>query len=127
MNKSELEKLEFENVFTNDIPLLDELYVVISNEEHDSGYLMYKIYGVAYGKNREITYAKCLSDCSDVINITPTFIRGFSEYRLPLLSIDSIEPNLFRIFTRNKDNRIKIKFTLSDFEFEIVEVKNNDK
>ena len=127
MNKSELEKLEFENVFTNDIPLLDELYVVISNEEHDSGYLMYKIYGVAYGKNREITYAKCLSDCSDVIKITPTFIRGFSEYRLPLLSIDSIEPNLFRIFTRNKDNRIKIKFTLSDFEFEIVEVKNNDK
>lgn len=126
MNKSELEKLEFENAFTDDIPLLDNLYVVISNEEHDSGYLMYKIYGVAYGKNREITYAKCLSDCSDVIRITPTFIRGNSEYRLPLLSIDSIEPNLFRIFTRNKDNRIKVKSTFSDFEFEIVEVKEND-
>ncbi len=123
MNKNELEKLEFENVFTNNIPLLDELYVVISNEEHDSGYLMYKIYGVAYGKNREITYAKCLSVCSDVIHIAPAFIRGISEYKLPLLSIDSIEPNLFRIFTRNKDNKIKIKFTLSDFEFEIVEVK----
>ena len=122
MNKNELEKLEFENVFTNDIPLLDELYVVISNEEHDSGYLMYKIYGVAYGKNREITYAKCLSVCSDVIKITPTFIRGNSEYRLPLLSIDSKEPNLFRIFIRTKD-KIKVKFTLSDFEFEIVEVK----
>ena len=126
MNKEELDKLEFENVFTNDIPLLDELYVVISNEEHDSGYLMYKIYGVSYGKNREITYAKCLSDCSDVIHITPTFIRGFSEYRLPLLSIDSIEPNLFRIFTRNKDNRIKVESTFSDFEFEIVEIKNNE-
>ena len=126
MNKSELEKLEFENVFTNDIPLLDELYVVISNEEHRSGYLMYKIYGVAYGKNREITYAKCLSDCSDIIHITPTFIRGNSEYRFPLLSIDSIELNLFRIFTRNKDNRIRIKSTFSDFKFEIVEVKNND-
>ena len=122
MNKEELEKLEFENVFTNDIPLLDELYVVISNEVHDSGYLMYKIYGVAYGKNREITYAKCLSDCSDVIHITPTFIRGFSEYRLPLLSIDSKEPNLFRIFIRAK-NKIKVKFTLSVFEFEIVEEK----
>ena len=126
MNKEELEKLKFENAFTDDIPLLDNLYVVISNEEHDSGYLMYKIYGVAYGKNREITYAKCLSDCSDVIHITPTFIRGYSEYRLPLLSIDSIEPNLFRIFTRNKDNRIKVKSTFSDFEFEIVEVKNNE-
>lgn len=122
MNKEELEKLELENVFTNNIPLLDELYVVISNEEHDSGYLMYKIYGVAYGKNREITYAKCLSVCSDVIHIAPTFIRGISEYRLPLLSIDSKEPNLFRIFIRNKD-KIKVKFTLSDFEFEIVEAK----
>lgn len=122
MNKEELEKLEFEIAFTDDIPLLDDLYVVISNEEHDSGYLMYKIYGVAYGK----TYAKCLSDCSDVIHITPTFIRGNSEYRLPLLSIDSIEPNLFRIFTRNKDSRIKVKSTFSDFEFEIVEVKNNE-
>ena len=124
MTIKELEQLEFENVY--DIPLLDELYVVISNEKHDSGYLMYKIYGVAYGKNREITYAKCLSDCSDVIHITPTFIRGNSEYRLPLLSIDSIEPNLFRIFTRNKDNRIKVESTFSDFEFEIVEVKQNE-
>ena len=126
MNKSELEKLEFENVFTNDIPLLDELYVVISNEEHRSGYLMYKIYGVAYGKNREITYAKCLTEISDIIHITPTFIRGNSEYRFPLLSIDSIELNLFRIFTRNKDNGIKVESTFSDFKFEIVEVKNND-
>ena len=83
MNKSELDKLEFKDVFTNDIPLLDELYVVISNEEHDSGYLMYKIYGVAYGKNREITYAKCITKISDIIHITPTFIRGNSEYRLP--------------------------------------------
>lgn len=127
MNKSELEKLEFENVFINDIPLLDELYVVISNEEHSSGYLMYKIYGVAYGKNREITYAKCLSYCSDIIHITPTFIRGNSEYRLPLLFIDSREPNLFRICIRNKDNRIRIKSPFSYFEFEIVEVLDNDK
>ena len=122
MKKNELEKLEFENVFTNDIPLLDELYILISNEVHDSGYLMYKIYGVVYGQNREIIYAKCLSDCSDVINITPTFIRGYDGLHLSVLSIDSIEPNLFRVFIRNKD-KIKVKFTLSDFEFEIVEVK----
>lgn len=122
MTVKELEKLEFENVLTNDIPLLDELYVVISNEVHDSGYLMYKIYGVAYGRNREITYEKCLSDCSDVIHITPTFIRGYSKYRLPLLSIDSTEPNLFRIFVRTK-GKMKITCTFSDFEFEIVEVE----
>ena len=122
MTVKELEKSEFENVFTNDIPLLDELYVVISNEVHDSGYLMYKIYGVVYDKNREIIYAKCLSDCSDVIHITPTFLRGYDGLHLSVLSIDSKEPNLFRMFIRNKD-KIKVKFTLSDFEFEIVEAK----
>ena len=122
MTVKELEQLEFEKVLTNDIPLLDVLYVVISNEVHDSGYLMYKIYGVAYGRNREITYAKCLSDYSDVIHITPTFIRGNSEYRLSLLSIDSEESNSFRIFTRGKA-KIKIKDTFSDFEFEIIEVE----
>ena len=121
MTVKELEQIELENTFANDIPLLDELYVVISNEVHDSGYLMYKIYGVAYGRNREITYAKCLSDCSDVINITPTFIRCYDNLHLSVLSIDSKEPNLFRMFIRGK-NKIKVKFTLSDFEFEIVEV-----
>ena len=121
MTIKELEQIELEDVFANDIPLLDELYVVISNEVHDSGYLMYKIYGVAYGRNRKITYAKCLSDYSDVISIAPTFTRGDSEYRLPLLSIDSNEPNLFRIFIRAR-GKIKIKYTLSDFEFEVVEV-----
>ena len=122
MTVKELEQIELENVFANDIPLLDELYVVISNEVHDSGYLMYKIYGVAYGRNREITYAKCLSDCSDVINITPTFIRCYGNLHLSVLSIDSEEPNLFRMFIRGK-NKIKVKFTLSNFEFEIVEVE----
>lgn len=121
MTVKELEQIELENTFANDIPLLDELYVVISNEVHDSSYLMYKIYGVAYGRNREITYAKCLSDCSDVINITPTFIRCYDNLHLSILSIDSKEPNLFRMFIRGK-NKIKVKFTLSDFEFEIVEV-----
>ena len=123
MNVKELEQLEFENVLTNDIPLLDELYVVISNEVHDSGYLMYKIYGVAYGKNKGIIYAKLLTEISDVIHITPTFMRGDSEYRLPLLAIDSEEPNLFRIFTRGR-SKIKIKNTFSDFEFDIVRWKN---
>ena len=122
MTVKELEQIELENAFANDIPLLDELYVVISNEVHDSGYLMYKIYGVAYGRNREITYAKCLSDCSDVININPTFIRCYDNLHLSVLSIDSEEPNLFRMFIRGK-NKIKVKFTLSDFEFEIVEVE----
>ena len=117
MKKKDLEKLELVTC-NEDIPLLDELYVVISNKKHISGYKMYKIYGVAYGNNREITYAKCLSGYSDVIHIDPTFLNEWNGYYLPLLSIDSIETNLIRIFARLA--KIKIKYNLSDLEFEIV-------
>ena len=117
MAKKKLEKLE-KIAFLEEIPLLDELYVIVSNKKHDSGYKMYKIYGVAYGNNRKITYAKCLSECSDVIHIVPTILKEWNGGYLPLLSIDSIETNLIRIFVRLA--KIKVKYNLSDFEFEIV-------
>lgn len=117
MKKSELKNLE--NItYDEEIPLLDELYVVVSNIRHESGYKMYKVYGVAHGEKREITYAKCLSEISDVINIIPTFLNVCGSYNMPVLSIDSMETNMFRIFVRN--SKIKVKATLSDFEFEIV-------
>ena len=116
MKKDDLNKLE-KVAFLEEIPLLDELYVIVSNKKHDSGYKMYKIYGVA-DDNKGITYAKCLSEYSDVIHIVPTFLNEWCNYYAPLLSIDSIETNLFRIFVRNA--RIKVKYNLSDFEFEIV-------
>ena len=117
MKKDDLNKLE-KVAFLEEIPLLDELYVVVSNKKHDSGYKMYKIYGIAYGNNREITYAKCLSEYSDVIHIVPTCLNEWNGYYLPLLSIDSIETDSIRIFVRNA--KIKVKYNLSDFEFEIV-------
>ena len=117
MTKDELEKLEVVTCF-EEIPLLNELYVVVSNDIHDSGYKKYKIYGIAYGKNREITYAKCLSTISDVIHIVPTFLRACDDYYLPVLSIDSIETNLIHIFVRKA--KIKVNYRLSDFEFEII-------
>ena len=118
MTKKKLEKLE-KVAFLEEIPLLDELYVVVSNKKHDSGYKMYKIYGVAYGNNREITYAKCLSEWSDAIHIVPTFLNECGDYYYsPVLSMDSMETNLIRIFVCNA--RIKVKYNLSDFEFEIV-------
>lgn len=118
MTKEELKKLEVID-WKDEIPLLDELYVVVSNKIHDSGYKMFKIYGVAYGKNRcEIAYAKCLSEWSDAIHIVPTFLNEYGDYYSPVLSMDSMETNLFRIFVRNA--RIKVKYNLSDFEFEIV-------
>ena len=120
MTKKELEKLEHARL-CEEIPLLDNLYVSVSRRKHESGYKMYKIYGVSYGKNREITYAKCLSEMSDVINIVPTFLNGEYGFNYSVLSIDSTETNLFRFFTRG-NSKIKVKFTLSDFEFEIVKV-----
>ena len=116
MKKKELEKLEMIK-YNEAIPLLDELYVIVSNNKHDSGYKKYKIYGIA-DDNRDITYAKCLSEYSDVIHIVPTFLNEWSNYYAPVLSIDSIETNLFHIFVRNA--KIKVKYNLSDFEFEIV-------
>ena len=125
MTKDELEKLEVVTCF-EEIPLLNDLYVVVSNDIHDSGYKKYKIYGIAYGKNREITYAKCLSKISDVIHIVPTFLRAVDDYYLPVLSIDSIENNLIHIFVRKA--KIKVNYRLSDFEFEIIkkEVAEDD-
>ena len=117
MKRCELKKLE-KITFDEEIPLLDELYVVITNKKHDSGYKTYKVYGVAHGEKREITYAKCLSEISDVIHIIPTFLNVCGSYYLPSLSIDSIETNMFRIFVRN--SKIKVKANFSDFEIEIV-------
>ena len=117
MTKDELNKLE-KIAFTEEIPLLDELYVVVSKKKHDSGYKMYKIYGVAYDNNNEITYAKCLSEWADVIHIIPTCLNEWNSQYLPLLSIDSIETDSIRIFVRLA--KIKVKYNLSTFEFEIV-------
>ena len=117
MKRNELKKLE-KITYGEDIPLLDELYVVITNKKHESGYKTYKVYGVAHGDKRKITYAKCLSEISDVIHIIPTFVYECGSYYLPLLSIDSIETNMFRIFVRN--SKIKVKANFSDFEIEII-------
>ena len=116
MKKRDLEKLEL-ITYDEAIPLLDELYVVVSNKKHGSGYKKYKIYGIA-DSDGKTTYAKCLSEWSDVIHIVPTFLNEWSNYYAPVLSIDSIETNLFHIFVRN--GKIKLKYNLSDFEFDIV-------
>ena len=117
MTKKELEKLEV-ITYSEEIPLLNELYVVVSNDIHDSGYKKYKIYGIAYGDNRKITYAKCLSEISDVIHVVPTFLKVCDVYYFPVLSMDSIETNLIRIFVRKA--KIKVMYRLSDFQFEII-------
>lgn len=52
------------------MPLLDTLYVVSSAKKHESGYKFIEVYGIAYGKNNEIVFAKKLTDCADVIHVS---------------------------------------------------------
>ena len=113
--KQELELLEFEY---DEPPLLDCLYAVISNKKHESGYKKYKIYGVVRNGTK-ITYQKCLSECSDVINL-----EGLCEFSS--VRIDSIETNLFRFFLISNSKKFKVTGRLSDFMVEIVKV-NKDK
>lgn len=110
--KKHLQQLEYEEGL---IPLLDYLYVVVSNRKHCSGYKCYNIYGIAY-ENGKVVYEKCITQYSDVIHIdrVNTYLR-----------IDSMETNLFRLFLIG-GYKFKITWTGSDFSFDIVKVNNND-
>ncbi len=110
MTKKELEQLEYDG----NPPLLDNLYVVVSNKKHDSGYKMYKIYGVAYKRDGD-NYQKCLSECSDVINFS--LPQGFMH-----LNVDSIETNMFRFFLSG-EYKFVVKGNLSSFIVDIVKVR----
>ena len=46
------------------------------------------------------------------------FLNECGDYYSPVLSMDSMETNLIRIFVCNA--KIKVKYNLSDFEFEII-------
>lgn len=108
MTKKELELLEFEE---NDPPLLDCLYVVVSNKKHESGYKKYKIYGTTRDSKGNLVYKKCLSTMSDVIH--------FETIDFGTLNVDSIETNLFRFFVFGP-KRFKVTGRLSDFCVEVV-------
>lgn len=112
--KEELSKLEFEH---HTPPLLDSLYVIVSNKKHESGYKMYKIYGFAYKRDGN-NYHKCLSECSDVIDFSA--LKGFAH-----LGVDSIETNLFRFFLSG-NKKFKVLGRLSTFIVDIVEESEED-
>lgn len=108
MLKKELELLEFEE---NDPPLLDCLYVVVSNKKHDSGYKKYKIYGIVRDNKGKTVYKKCLSTTSDTIHFAPIDFG--------IINIDSIETNLFRFFIGGNKS-FKVTERLSNFCVEVV-------
>ena len=79
MKKEELEKLESVG-YEEKIPLLDTLYVVSSAKKHESGYKFIEVYGITYGKNNEIVFAKKLTDCADVIHVSVDLTTFDPEY-----------------------------------------------
>ena len=126
LKAEELQKFEPYN-WKEEIPLLDELYVVPCNKRHDSGYRFIKIYGVKYNKNREIEYAKLLADFSDVLHVNVAlstfpekYIELFKEkIAMRLYRVDFLEKNVARYFA-NSFTQFRVKGTLSDFDFEVV-------
>lgn len=119
LTQKDLIKFESINIFKDDIPLLDEVYVVSNRKKHDSGFRCITVYGVAYDKDmRDIIWKKKLSECSDVIHIlipeksNKLFDRAFS--------VDFKEVNVARYFVRY-GYKFEITGVFSDFEIRIVE------
>lgn len=114
MNKKEL--LELPNSeWQEEIPLLDEIYVVSTRRKHESGYKMLDVYGVAR-TNGKISYAKRISGCSDVIDFElPPIMEKyandsfFKKYGVRLMSVDYEDVNVARYFLFSHDYRFKVK------------------
>lgn len=114
MNKKELLELP-DSEWQEEIPLLDEIYVVSTRRKHESGYKMLDVYGVAI-TNGEISYAKKISGCSDVIDFKMPPIMGkyandsyFKEYGVRLMCVDYEDVNVARYFLFMNDYKFKVE------------------
>ena len=114
MKKKEL--LELPNSdWQEEIPLLDEIYVISTRRKHDSGYKILDVYGVAR-TNGKISYAKKISGCSDVIDFKMPPImekyandRFFNQYGVRLMGVDYEESNVARHFLFHNDYKFKVE------------------
>ena len=109
MSKKDLLCLEREK-FGNEIPLLDEIYVIPTRRKHDSGYMCMEIIGT----NRN-DYKKKLATFSDVIDLDNIFVDTRWS-----LSMDIPECGVIRLFSHRGQFKINA-YGISTFSFEIVE------
>ncbi len=114
MTRDELEKLESIK-FNEDIPLLNEIYVVVDKKEHESGYRILNI----YGRNQDNTFAKKLS-CSDVIHFDFD-VKTIDYLKITPFSVDSLECNVIRYFIRNPKFKFRVGLPLSCYYITVVE------
>ena len=95
-----------------DINMFDYLYIMPTRRKHDSGYLMYEIYGSKIDNKIEHFYI--LSKCSDVIDFNKCICDD--EW---FCSIEMPEYNVYRIFTRRNHKFLIPYFHCSSFNIEI--------
>ena len=115
MTRDELEKLESIR-FGDEVPLLTEIYVVVDEKNHESGYRILNIYGC----NQDNTFAKKISGCSDVIHFNFE-VKNIDYLKLLPFSVDSLECNVIRYFVHNPRLKFKVGLPLSDFYITVVE------
>lgn len=107
--KKELLELESE-IFGNEIPLLDNIYVIQTRTTHESGYKCM----VIIGENNK-GYKKKLSSRCDVIDLDKSCKDDW------VLAIDIPEYNVMRIFSHRDEYKFKVNtYGISTFSFDIV-------
>lgn len=132
MERKELEKLPVLD-FNEKVPLLDALYVVSSDKNHESGWKFIEVYGIAYGKNNKILFAKKLTDCADVIHVSVDLKTFDPEYLEKtkffdgtfLYKVDFMETGVAHYFPGFARTKFRVSGCwFSDFRVEVVYAKD---
>lgn len=113
--KKELLKVEASD-YKEEIPLLDNIYIIPTRKKHDSGFMCMQIVGTI-GQLGNETYKKTLAYYSDVVQIWKLF-KMQDELQMPL-SIDIPEYGVIRLFSH--ECKFKVLYChLSDFVIDMV-------
>lgn len=117
MTKKELLALPYAD-FREEIPLLDDLYIIPTMRLHDSGYRIIEVIGGKRDKDFEgYEYLKRIGLGTDVIDYG-SFMKDNPRIKMDVPS----DCNCIRIFA-DYGYKIKVGFRLSSFTFEQVEDK----
>lgn len=115
MTKKELLDLEMEK-WGNEIPLLDDIYLIPTRRKHDSGYYCMEVVGAT----QDGKYKKKLATYSDVFDIGDCFQQSKE------VSIDIPEYGVIRFFSTSASCKLKVIYWgMSDFQ--MVAVKGDKK
>ena len=109
--KNELLKVEGEK-FGKDIPLLDNIYVILTRRKHESGYMCMEIIGT-----NDDGYKKKLATYCDVFDINRIFSSRQQYYTL---SMDIPEYGVMRFFSMQYKFKVKY-YGISTFSIDVIE------